>query len=487
MKKRIAILFIAILLIPATSGLAGGDTASSYTYLDTRRPPEALSARTLTDDEAAGLAGASLDVLKKRISTFADFSAWVRLALVPNLDFTPIVTSNDLMQFTFGAEFSHSWLLSWFSPNMTASIAQFVLEDDHPGIKTVFILTKNGSDLTMRCANLIPAESGGCYIVNAEHFAGISRTRLMDSCAMDQQLFVPDPEELITYFRERHAKEHLTQILLLDSADTIVLDRGEGVYVGRSTEHLTIVYQDRDAKYPAPGSAPKLGNLGFPKQLKTGSEIDLETARALEKGTYEDAAAAIRTIPDVLHYLYYTGYSSYGFDSTVEMHDGVWHYNLKPGVVFTRGKGNCGGTSALIAGLLDGDYDEVGMITLRLPSDGHVVDYVKDGALYYIFYGVNWVATGYKGTGLTFCYGKTLEEAAAKYAKVTGATMMAAYTNEDGGDCPVIFSENGMILPNNFGSDLRILKETPDKGCMFSLIEADPEILDAIDVIRNVW
>ena len=131
-----------ILLIPTTAGLAGRDTGNSYTYLDTRKPPEILSARTLTDDEIAGLAKASLDVLKARISTFADFAAWIRLAVLPSMDFTPLVTSNDMKQYTFGAEFAHAWLISWFSPNMTVSIAQYVLEDDHPGIKTVFILTK---------------------------------------------------------------------------------------------------------------------------------------------------------------------------------------------------------------------------------------------------------------------------------------------------------------------------------------------------------
>ncbi len=65
--------------------------------------------------------------------------------------------------------------------------------------------------------------------------------------------------------------------------------------------------------------------------------------------------------------------------------------------------------------------------------------------------------------------------------------MMAAYTYPAGGDCPVIFSGNGMILPNNFSDDLRILKETPEEGYVFSLIEVDPEILRAIDVIRSVW
>ncbi|MCR5565768.1 MAG: hypothetical protein K6F61_02865 [Clostridiales bacterium] len=126
-------------------------------------------------------------------------------------------------------------------------------------------------------------------------------------------------------------------------------------------------------------------------------------------------------------------------------------------------------------------------ITLRFPGDGHVINYIRDRNLYYVFDCVSWVGSGHKGYGLSFCWGKTLTEAAMKYAQKQNTRQMAAYTNPRGGDIPMIFSGNSSILPGNYCDGLTVLQETPEEGYTYTLIEADPVILHAIDIIRGVW
>lgn len=61
--------------------------------------------------------------------------------------------------------------------------------------------------------------------------------------------------------------------------------------------------------------------------------------------------------------------------------------NVSPTVALAKNQGNCGGTSGLVACLLEGDYDEVGMIgmTSAMKIGGHVANYIKDGDTYLAF------------------------------------------------------------------------------------------------------
>ena len=154
---------------------------------------------------------ADLDTLKKRISTFGDFVAWFRIAVLDKLEFG-YMESNERNQFVFGAEYAYSLLQYWFAPNMTVSIAQYVLEDDLPGIGRLFIIQKSDWVPYMRCANYIPVEDG-YYIVNAELFSGADKDTLLQACNMDQPLFVKDLADLEPYLRETYPDNEPVQIL----------------------------------------------------------------------------------------------------------------------------------------------------------------------------------------------------------------------------------------------------------------------------------
>ena len=92
-----------------------------------------------------------------------------------------------------------------------------------------------------------------------------------------------------------------------------------------------------------------------------------------------------------------------------------------------------------MAYLLEGDYDEVGYACYRSTNGGHVVNYIKDGELYYVF-DLNQFTSKYS-RALNLCYNKDLN-AAVKEAFGIGKdrehpTMMA-YTYTGRFDGPTL-------------------------------------------------
>lgn len=185
--KRCLSFFLAVLLLAcAFPAFAETERTETFRALDPEDPPAFVTERKLTDEEIEALAGADLDTLKNMISTYGDFVAWTRIVLFSRLDFYNRSASNSEMQYTFGAQFSYAYLSSGFSPNMTVSVAQYVLEDDFPGIGTLFILLKP-NELVMKCANYLPME-GGYYLLNAEQFIEAGREKASEThcaCLMD--------------------------------------------------------------------------------------------------------------------------------------------------------------------------------------------------------------------------------------------------------------------------------------------------------------
>ena len=484
MKRILSMILTIVLLVSVSAARAEKEEGETYRIENRKKPPALITERKLTNEEIEELGTSGLDILKEKIQTYGDYIAWVRIALAGRV-FLGKTSSDGENQFTFGARFSFPWLESFYSPIMTVSIAHYVLADDYPGIGTVCVFLKNGNQLDMKCANYLPADAG-YYVVNAEQFIGMDTKNLQRSCALNDLLFVSDLSGIPAYFNSGKNAVPVVQILAWDTVDTIILNQEGWRYTAADMRHVVSVYYDESVKYPPEDSLPDFRGCGFPKQLSTESSIDAETAKKLEKGTYEEAVTAIKTIPDALSYLYYTGFSPSGPDERVDMHDGEWHFNLKPEVVFRLRRGSCGCISGLIAALLEGDYEEVGMITLRSPADGHVINYVRDGDLYYVFDAMSWSVGGYQKGSLCFFSAKTLEEAALKYGKIANTRQMFAYINPRGGDCPVVFEGCATKIPSHY-CDLTILQETPDEGYVYIPVDEDPAAMEAIDVIRSVW
>ena len=215
-----------------------------YRILGLKNLPALLSERKLTDDEVLQMGIVDLDTLKEKISTFADFAAWFRNNAVDKLEFyNKEATEDD--RFVFGAQYAYPLLEYWFAPNMTVSIAQYVLEDDYPGIGRLFILLESDDDdVFMRCADYIPAD-GGYYIVNAELFSNAKKSKLMEACNMDDLLFVTDLEDLLPYLEKTYPGNKPLQVLAFDSSETVILSPADSWYIPQDTTHVTTIFADQ--------------------------------------------------------------------------------------------------------------------------------------------------------------------------------------------------------------------------------------------------
>jgi len=235
--------------------------------------------------------------------------------------------------------------------------------------------------------------------------------------------------------------------------------------------------------------------------------LSWDEARALVGQDLDTVKRYVKTLDDCLYYICASGYSDSGGDlrySDSSSIDGEisWHFNRSPQVVFEQNKGDCGGTAGLIAYLLEGDYDEVGIACYRSYVDqgGHVVNYLKDGDLYYVFDPVSFAHSFTWGLGLRS--DRDLNEAVKKmfgiapYGRTYASPAMMAYTytgnfSRTGGDEPQGWPmEGNAYLPKTYliqgySEKVNIVHETPEEGYVYEFIELDPRVLDKIETLRN--
>ena len=229
----------------------------------------------------------------------------------------------------------------------------------------------------------------------------------------------------------------------------------------------------------------------FPADSK-GLTLSWEQARALVGQDMTTVKRYVKTIEDCLYYICAADYGQ--VDGDLRQRDNVnygitWHFNRSPQVVFAANEGNCGGTSGLMAYLLEGDYDEVGYACYRSTNGGHVVNYIKDGELYYVF-DLNQFTSKYS-RALNLCYNKDLN-AAVKEAFGIGKdrehpTMMAyTYTGRFDGDEPTGWPQgHTTYIIDGYSEKINIVHETPEEGYVYKIISVDQRTLDQIEEIRN--
>lgn len=493
MKKYIALLLALVLCLGACSADAQSGDAL-YTQLGLDAIPAVLGERTLDQQALNALKGADEGTLRSRISTFADYVAWVDSLYAPYYGFT---TSNDMDRLTMGGGFTFPWMSSMLGANMLADQAWRLLSDDYPGMKMVMAVMYAYNQRIVLFANAIPVE-GGYVVLGADTFA---RCALNSSASLHtvEPLLVESLEHLIPYFQTAkliHADGfHLAQLMAFDTDQTIHFNLDGKLYVPSIADAVTILFEDQNAAMPEANSAPILQryNTSFPWN---GSAInDAQTAAAIRQGSLENAAKSIRSLQDMMNYVYYSGYVCGDGDISLPARNNLrWHFNYKPAVVFERHTGCCGATSGLVAHLLEGDYDQVGFIGITYQEGlggGHVINYVLTNGTYYLFDVFAWGQSGFGEWGLRLTEGATLAEAARRWADQTGGVkLMYGYTNAALGDAPVGWKDDNWgvsYLIRDYAQDVQILLETPEEGYVYEFIDIPPTLLQGIELIRSSW
>jgi len=227
--------------------------------------------------------------------------------------------------------------------------------------------------------------------------------------------------------------------------------------------------------------------MNFPENAK-GLTLSWEQARALVGKDLETVKRHVRSLEDCLYYLSAAGYASTSGDLTYTSGSITWHFNYSPQVVFNQNAGNCGGTSGLVACLLEGDYDEVGIVSKsgKVREGGHIVNYLKDGKTYSVF-DVNRFFGGaakwmniYTGADLN----ATVIKAFSGYADPS--MVLYTYSGSYDGDAPIGWNANPTnYIINGYSENVNIVLETPESGYVYKYISVEQSVLDKIEEIRN--
>ena len=90
--------------------------------------------------------------------------------------------------------------------------------------------------------------------------------------------------------------------------------------------------------------------------------------------------------------------------------------------------------------------------------------------------------------GLSFQSGKDLKKTALEYGKMHNTRMMVAYTHAAGGDAPTLWDgTDNCRFPEGYCETVEVLQDTPKEGFVYTMFEADPQVMLGIDMIRDVW
>ena len=493
MKRAVSLLLCLLLAFGVYGSHAEESTAgyASYELLDTNRLPPELAERKLTDEQIAALLNAPLDQLRTQISTFADYVAWVEAH--PNVSFATSVTSNPQSQVTLDPDFCFGWAKNMMSTVALVTFAQDILSDDYPGMGTAMAVTVSSAGHDWIYANVFPVEDG--YLVLG---AGSYAKNILDACNWGMNVIEPlrtdDLTGIIAFCQGPDLKWHtngknLSQVLLFDSTSNLVLDWENPFYVPKDSTHVTELYRNADVLYPT--EPLDLKPYKLPKDLGTSSSLDADTARTLSRSSLEELADAIRSVPDLLTYMHYAAFTKYDGDLTLELQHITWHYNYAPDVVFRKNAGNCGATAAYVQYLLQGDYDEVGIIGLtydRNLGGGHVINYIRQGKTYYILDFNGWVSTGHNPSSLRLCSGKDLKAAAQQYKKSTGSVaLMVAYQTE-WGDAPIGWDNSDTsYLISDYAQNVQILVEGYPDASHYEFIDESETVRQLIPLSQSAW
>ena len=490
MRRLTALILCFALVCCFTGSLAEEEPEyASYVLLDTSELPPELGERKLTDDQIASLTNVEPEQLKKQISTFADYVAWVDTI---QSGFSTSITSNPEWQVTLDPQFNFQWLPSMVGPGMVTSIAQFCLSDNIPEIGVVMAVLVSSSGHDFIYANTIPVD-GGYLVLCPATYSKTLQSKTNWGMNVIEPLRTEDLTGIITFCQSFDlvwgSGKELSQVLYFDSTEGVVMDWKFPLYVPADDTHVKTLYLNAEAMYPT--EPLNLKSYKFPKDIGTSSDLDSATCRALSKGTLQELAEAIRSVPDLLTYMHYAAFSKYDGDLQLPLENLTWHFNYSPEVVFRKNAGNCGATAAFVQYLLQGDYDEVGIIGLtyeRGLGGGHVINYIRQKKNYYVLDFNSWTCSNHEPYSLLFSNGTDLKAAAKSYAKKNNGIVLMYSYQTDFGDAPVGWdSTDNSYLIQDYAQNVQILVDDPKDSCQYEFVEEKEDIQQLIRLYQNAW
>ena len=461
-----------------------------YRLLPKTGLPEALAERRLSDGEIQSLSHAGVLTLRDSISGFADYIAWVKTQSAP---YYCDIISGENKQLNLDPIFNYQWAEQMIGGKMIASMAMYVLGDDNPSVQMALIVTASGTDLSIAAANIFPAEDGGYYVLAADSFAFAEDTAPHQDVI--EPLWVSDLSGLVRYGLGEDivfgGEGTLAQVIVFDNVDNVTVSAPNGYYVVKDIASAKELYVNPSAGNERKTAGLRFAQFGFPDALDLSTGIDEKTAKEIREGTVEEAAARLNSIADVISYFYYAFEPNMAGDIcyNVPGTDLGWHFNYAPALTFQRDVSSCGAVSGLVEYLLDGDYDEVGIIGMSYVEGGgggHVINYFKSGEYYCTVDFNGYSTSGFQSRMLGVHYAKTLDEAVVAYTGTDGYVKLAYTYQSLVGDMPVGWDSSHLTrVVNGYGTNFHIVFETPDEGYCCVITDVDERTAEIILAMRT--
>ena len=435
--------------------------------------PDLLTKRVLDDNAIAALKNADLETLREKISTPADFAAWIDTQDAP---YYCDLTSNPQGQRTFGADFSFCWYQQMLSTPIMASIAVRVLGDDIPGIGIVAVnMDYNGG--VMVCGNVIPADDG-FYVFSLD----TTSRRWQQTTNIMKEVFplirVGEVKDILGYCGSSDDVScpggKATQAFYIPGDTEVVLDCNYGAYTPQNPNDVVELY--RDEEYIAGGEERETGHIK-PEYIDryalsgmlSGTTLTPAEAYELLDMEPEQVKERVKTAADVLMYMLAAKIGDCGGDRCKMIGGKEWHYNLNAFEVMEQRLANCGASANLANYLLEGDYEEIGFILHAYyigDGGGHVYNYIRYEGSYYIV-DFSWYIFGNYRPENDFPVMKLdrLEDYGKRIPELYGGVCMALAHTSPGQHYPNVFDDANEKYAIPAGTEYQVLYQENGSGC----------------------
>lgn len=476
----------------------------------------ALGDATISEKDAEGLNEGSIEEAAEKIKTLADLMIYLHAGGYKfgrsDIWQRDLDNSNIIWHFNTLAETSHEIKIA--NCGATSALATYMLQGDYEEIGFV--------------CHTYPVGGGGGHVYNYIKHNGFYY--VFDLTTLTGNWYEPASfmfirmsklDDYAELYKERTQYDYLPIIYAYNSLREIPLAWGEDYDDTRVTwfptgTELYVIKEDRKNGYYIKyrdvskntmaeierALTPGYASIGYlrvdekpkiklPKAL-SGATMSYEEIMELAHLSPKEKADRVKTVEDALLLFRAMGVSYGGGDLSCQAIDGdVWHFNSVAQKALQKPEQDCGESSNSLRYLLDGDYDEVGIISCTWANGeggGHVFNYIYTGGKYYVVDFTSYTNDNYNPNAKAVIELNSLDDFTKKWKTMYNNKMKVAYSTTLMSDIPVKWSGMDVHvsgIPEKYRDDIHIIFQSEDEGYVVEFVSMSEKLENAINDYRS--
>lgn len=430
--------------------------ATGYTILPSGEIPAPLLGRKLSDIQIKELLGKDPSTLKAELTTVEDVVAWFNAGNFSYMDGAWWTNNPDSNygRYESGADILYSeqnlkytGQASCLGVDNVSISAAWLLQDDfiEAGILSAMVIGKlpNYNVAYLKLDSTYYIIDFATLITNTSNRV---RTEMMSSIKAEDLYSLSsiirdtgNEDRFVLLGTTSALDEQLHYAKYAQSAEFVLSDKVKVMYSSSSKltleESIASVSNMRDFN---------ISSYKLPSGLGSAT-LTFEQASELVGKDAEKIADAVRTLADMLLYMYVSGFKIDNGDQQISDGNVSWHYNYSAITSLSNGKANCGATANTVRYLLDGDYDEVGFVCHTYKNGGgggHVYNYIKSGTKYYVVDMTAYTESNYSTSVIALLELDSLSDYGDNYQRMTrfGDYLPVIYTYQSKQEIPLAWN-----------------------------------------------